>query len=147
MQNSRQPARKTTGSKRSSGYLRILAVIAILGVGLAAWIYYRHFIAPYESTDDAFVNADVTMIAPQVAGSVVRLAVKDNQEVNQGDLLLEIDPRDYQAKLDLARAGFAAAKGRLQQASTQISVDQGRVGRRERISLPSRPKRNGPSLI
>jgi membrane fusion protein (multidrug efflux system) len=68
--------------------------------------------APYESTDDAFVEADVTPIAPQVAGRVLRVPVSDNQEVRQGAVLFEIDPSDYQTKLDEARSELAAARGK-----------------------------------
>jgi len=115
-------------SQNRRRYLRISAIIAVLAVGLAVGIYYWQFMAPYESTDDAFIEANVTMIAPQVAGRVVRLRVDDNQEVRQGDVLLEIDPSDYQAKLDQARANLAAAKSQLEQANAQLAVDQAKVG-------------------
>jgi len=85
------------------------------------------YVAPYESTDDAFIEGDVTPIAPQVAGRVLRLLVTDNQSVNQGDVLLEIDPSDYQAKLDQERANLAAARGQLEQAKAQLAVDRAMV--------------------
>ena len=108
--------------------LKILVAAAIVLIVLVAVIfYYLRFIAPFESTDDAFIEGDATPIAPQVAGQVVRLLVRDNQEVNAGDLLLEIDPREYQAKVDQAQASLAAAKSSLEQASALLNVDLAKV--------------------
>jgi membrane fusion protein (multidrug efflux system) len=104
-----------------------LIAAAALAACAALGAYYWAFVAPYESTDDAFIEADVTPIAPQVAGRVLRVPVSDNQEVRQGTVLFEIDPSDYQTKLDEARAELAAARGRADQAAAQISVDRARV--------------------
>ena len=108
-----------------------IAGIAAVVSGLAVTEYYLRCVAPFESTDDAFVEAHVTPIAPQVAGRVATLAVEDNQEVHQGDLLLAIDPRDYQAQLDQTRAALAAAESRLVQAEAQLTVDQARIGQEQ----------------
>jgi membrane fusion protein, multidrug efflux system len=106
----------------------LFAGIAVLAAAVATGVYYLEFVAPFESTDDAFIEAHVTPVAPQVAGRVAHLFVKDNQEVKQGDVLLQIDPRDYQAKLDQQRANLTAAHSRLQQANAQFAADQARVG-------------------
>jgi membrane fusion protein (multidrug efflux system) len=80
-----------------------------IGIGLgviaavAGGIYYlnsRH----YESTDDAFMAGDVIQVSPRVAGQVLQVCVQDNQHVNSGDLIAEIDARDYQARAAEARA-------------------------------------------
>jgi membrane fusion protein (multidrug efflux system) len=105
----------------------VLIAAAALVAGAALGAYYWAFVAPYESTDDAFVEADVTPIAPQVAGRVVRVPVSDNQAVPQGAVLFEIDPSDYQTKLDQARAELAAARGKADQAVSQLSVDRAKV--------------------
>src|SRR5690348_11983991 len=68
----------------------ILAVVLIWGLGALA----RSF--SHESTDDAFLAADIVSIAPRVAGQVKEVFVKDNQIVKAGDPLVQIDPRDYQ---------------------------------------------------
>lgn len=114
--------------KKNKRRRNLFAGIAVLAAGLATGVYYLEFIAPYESTDDAFIAAHVTPVAPQVAGRVAQLFVKDNQEVKPGELLLQIDPRDYQAKLDQEQANFTAAESRLQQAKAQFAADQARVG-------------------
>jgi hypothetical protein len=81
--------------KRGQQNKVLLASIAGLVVLIAVIFYYSHFIAPYKSTDDAFVDGYVTLISPRVPGQVTRLLVTDNQEVKAGDVLVEIDPRDY----------------------------------------------------
>jgi membrane fusion protein (multidrug efflux system) len=115
------------GANKPGRRRMILIGAAALVAGAALGGYYWEFIAPYESTDDAFVEADVTPIAPQVAGRVLRVPVSDNQEVGQGAVLFEIDPSDYETKLDQARSEFAAARGRAEQAVAQISVDRAKV--------------------
>lgn len=116
------PAPEKKGNRRP-----FILSAALLAAAVAAGFYYYQFVAPFESTDDAFIEAHVTAVAPQVAGRVAQLAVKDNQLVKAGDLLVQIDPSDYQAKLDQARANLAAAKSRLEQAIAQSSVDQAKI--------------------
>ncbi|MBU6402905.1 MAG: HlyD family secretion protein, partial [Verrucomicrobia bacterium] len=105
----------------------LLAAVGALALGLAAGTYYFKYVAPYESTDDAFIEAHVAPIAPQVAGRVEQLLVADNEEVRQGQVLVQIDPRDHQAALDQTRANLAAAKSRLEQANAQFTVDRAKV--------------------
>ena len=75
----------------------------------------------YQSTDDAFVEGRIISVAPRVSGPVVNLLVDDNQPVKKGDLLLEIDPNDYQVKLDQAEAELAEAKARLNVSNHDVS--------------------------
>lgn len=119
---------KPAAPKSHKWLSRSLAALALLSVGLAVRTYYINHILPFETTDDAFIDAHVTPVAPQVAGRVMELLVQDNQEVKQGDVLLTIDPRDYQSKLDQALANLAAAKSRWAQANAQFAVDQAKVG-------------------
>jgi membrane fusion protein (multidrug efflux system) len=101
--------------------LAALAAVVLVGVG---WWYYE-VAAPYETTDDAFIEGHVISISPKVAGHVLRLHVTDNQEVQAGDLLVEIDPRDFEARLAQARAALAAATAKHRAA--QISVGATRL--------------------
>jgi membrane fusion protein, multidrug efflux system len=66
-----------------------------------------------ESTDDAYVGGDVTVIAPKVAGFIAEVAVTDNQAVRAGDLLVKLDDRDYRAALAKAAAAVAAQEATL----------------------------------
>ena len=111
--------------KRARRYLVGGAITLAAGVALA--IYYLNFIAPFEATDDAFIEGHVTAIAPQVAGRVEQVLVKDNQLVKAGQVLVQIEPSDYEAKLDQAQANLASAKSRLAQANAQLTADQAKI--------------------
>ena len=106
---------------------RTLAVTAALVVALAAGVYYLWFVVPFETTDDAFVEGYVTPIAPKVPGYVAELLIKDNQAVKAGDVLLKIDPRDYETSLAQARADLASARSKLDQSQAQVKVSEAKV--------------------
>jgi len=100
---------------------------AVLLAVAAVVLYYVTFVAPYESTDDAFIEGHVTLISPRVSGPVVRLLIEDNQVVKEGDPLLEIDPRDFETKLAQTRADLTAARSQLEQARAQVAVDEAKA--------------------
>lgn len=99
--------------------------IGIAALALAALVggaaYYFHA-RQYESTDDAFIDGSIVQISPKVAGYVNRVAVSDNQRVKQGDLLLEIDPRDYENRVRQAEAQLQAAKSRQHAARQTLAL-------------------------
>jgi membrane fusion protein, multidrug efflux system len=108
----------------------VVVIVTIAGVVLlvaAVLAYYFRFIAPYETTDDAFIQGNAAFISARISGQVQRLLIDDNQRVKAGDPLLEIDDRDFQTQLALARANLAAAKNRVLQAKAQIIVDQAKA--------------------
>lgn len=80
-------------------------VFSALGLGLiAAILYYFLVYRFYQSTENAYVKADLTWIMPRVPGEVLQLNIQDNQYVNKGQALLKIDNRDFQARADQAQA-------------------------------------------
>src|SRR5215472_1788198 len=82
-----------------------IVVVAGIGYSVHAWLFtLRHV-----STDDAYVESIIAPLSAKVAGHVSELRVDDNQAVKSGELLLRIDPRDYEAKRDQARAAVAVA--------------------------------------
>jgi membrane fusion protein (multidrug efflux system) len=118
---------------RRPSFLIAAVLIFFVGalLGLRYWLYARS----HETTDDAFIDAHVTQVSPKVSGYVVKLYVDSNQQVNKGDLLAEIDPRDFQAKLDQAKAALAAGEARFKEART--SVDLTRVNTRAKVQQAS----------
>jgi membrane fusion protein (multidrug efflux system) len=100
------------------GYLALGALLAVAG-GTA---YYVRAFAPYESTDDAFIDGHIIAITPQVSGLVAAIHFDDNQTVRKGDLLVELDPTDYQVALNQARGAEASAKGRLEQSRAGVDT-------------------------
>ena len=100
----------------------LLVAVVLLGVAaVAGWRYYAYFIA-HEWTDDAFIEGRIIQMSPKVAGHVLRVYVADNQEVQQGDPLLEIDARDYSARLMQARAVLQAAMTKQQAAQSSVEL-------------------------
>lgn len=93
-----------------------LLVVAI--AGLIYWLYARQF----ESTDDAFIDGDIVQISPKVSAYVAKVHIKQNQLVHKGDLLIELDQKDYQAKLEQAKAQLHAAQAQRGQVQAQVDL-------------------------
>jgi membrane fusion protein (multidrug efflux system) len=92
---------------------RIATAFAALVIGLGAAWYGEHWWTVgrfLESTDDAYVGGDITVIAPKVPGFIAEVAVTDNQSVHAGDLLVKLDDRDYRAALAKAEAAVSGAQ-------------------------------------
>ena len=105
---------------RRPGFLIAAAIVLLIavGVGVKYWLYARS----HESTDDAFIDAHITPVSPKVSGYVAKVHVQSNQQVKKGDLLVEIDPRDYQARLDQAKAALSAGEARLKEAQSGVAL-------------------------
>jgi len=93
------PARPTKNRKR------ILFVVLGLAISIGSVLLYRHF-APWESTDDAEIDGYVYPVSSRVSGYVTRVTVDDNQYVEAGTVLVELDPQDYKVALANARANL-----------------------------------------
>ncbi len=89
-----------------------LVVLAALFIGWRLWVHYEN--DPW--TRDGRIKADVVQVAPDVTGQVVKINVRDNQQVNVGDVLFEIDPARFELALRQAKAAEEAAKVTLAQA-------------------------------
>jgi len=87
--------------KIASKYVVTLSVVA-LAVIASGFMYWRYIDRPW--TRDAQVRANIVGIAPRVAGPIVQIPIKDNQQVKKGDLLFQIDPSTFQAAVDNAAA-------------------------------------------
>jgi len=114
-----RPSRQTV--KRAA-----LALAAALGVAAAADFghYYLTTGRYLETTDDAYVKADSTIIAPKVSGYIAQVLVSDNQPVTAGQLLAKIDDRDFRAALSQAQADVAAAEAAVRNLDAQIALQQ-----------------------
>src|SRR5260370_16111051 len=110
-----------------------LGGLALLIAVTAAWYGHQWWTVGrfIESTDDAYVGGEVTVIAPKVAGLIAQVAVTDNQAVHAGDLLVKLDDQDYRAALEKATAAVAGqtatlanleATRRLQEAMIEQAV-------------------------
>jgi membrane fusion protein (multidrug efflux system) len=94
----------------------VLVIAAILG--LRYWLYARS----HESTDDAFIDGHIIQVSPKASGYVSKVYVSDGQSINAGDLIAEIDPRDYEVKVAQAKAALDAGLAQQKQAQTQVTL-------------------------
>ena len=103
-----------------------LALALTLGVaGVADFGRYYLTTGRYlESTDDAYVKADSTIIAPKVSGYIAEVLVGDNQPVKAGQLLAQIDDRDFRTALNQAKADVAASEAAVSNLDAQIELQQ-----------------------
>lgn len=117
--------RKPQGGAK--GYLRehpgvryslIAAVIVLIIAGIFVWRYY----SVRESTDDAQVDGHITPISARVGGTVIKLNFTDNQKVQEGDILVQVDPRDYQVAVQRAQAELADAEASAAAARTNVPI-------------------------
>jgi membrane fusion protein, multidrug efflux system len=97
-----------------------VGIVAAVGLGYRYWSVGRFL----ESTDDAYVKADSTTIAPRISGYIAEVLVDDNQPVKAGQVLARIDPRDLQTALDQATADVANAQANINNIDAQIALQR-----------------------
>lgn len=130
-------------SKRAGkGALLLVILLAVAG-GLVWWTLARGT----ESTEDAAIEAAIIPIAPKVPGYVTELNVDDNQMVKQGDVLLRIDPRDYEIALEQARAELDSARSKLEAAqythtTTSVSAPSDLVSAKAQVAAATAEWKN-----
>lgn len=107
--------------RRAALALAFLAgTAAIVHYGHDYWVNGRYL----ETTDDAYVKANSTIVAPKVSGYIAKVLVSDNEKVKAGQLLAKIDDRDFKAALDQARADVAAAEASVRNLDAQLELQQ-----------------------
>ncbi len=112
--------RRRPSRTQSSGF-RIAVAIAIIVLVVAGFFAYRYF-SSYESTDDAQVDGHVNSVSARVSGHVTKLNVQDNQYVQAGTVLVEIDPADYQVAFERAKADFEDAQAAAVAAGVNVPI-------------------------
>ena len=95
-----------------------LAIAVLLVAGILLWRYF----SSYESTDDAQIDGHVNSVSARVSGHVVKLNVEDNQYVQQGTVLVEIDPTDYQVAVARARADYVDTQAQAAVAGINVPI-------------------------
>jgi membrane fusion protein (multidrug efflux system) len=128
-----QPDDKTSGPppKPRRGLRKRLLRPALLLAAVAAalvtggwWFTEGRFI---ESTDNAYVQGDIAVLSPRIEGNIAAILVRDNQPVRAGDALITLDPSDWQARVDEARAADAEADAAISTARRQIGQQQAMI--------------------
>ena len=98
----------------------IIGTVVVLLVVLALFFYWRSTFT--EDTDDAQVDGDLYQVSARVSGQIIKVNVTDNQQVKQGDVIADIDPRDYQVQLEQAEAQLANSKASFVQANANVPI-------------------------
>jgi membrane fusion protein (multidrug efflux system) len=102
---------------RAKWILGVIVVVLVVG-GILFWLHER----VRETTDDAQITGDIVPVAARVNGTVLQVRVDDNQEVKKGDVLVQLDPRDYQVALEKAQADLANAQAKASAARTGVPI-------------------------
>jgi membrane fusion protein (multidrug efflux system) len=122
--------------------LSIAAVLLAFGFVVLATVRWDSWVggAVMQSTDDAYVRSDLTHLSSRVAGEVLDVAVNDYQRVKAGDLLVKIDPADYEAQVAQAEASVGAAQAALDNLANQVELQYATIeqGEAQRISAEAR---------
>ena len=106
-------------AKKSRRKFIVIAVVILLVIGGALFYWHSTF---SEDTDDAQVDGDLYEVSSRVTGQVINVYVKDNQKVEAGQPIADIDPRDYQVAFDQAQANLASAEADYQQAHVNVPI-------------------------
>jgi membrane fusion protein (multidrug efflux system) len=114
---------------RSQLFRRALIVVAVLALaaGVLPALHYYQYFESHVSTDDAYVDGTVALVSSRVPGTVTNLYVEDNWTVKDGQLLLTLDPRDFEVRVDQARAQLERAKQSVDQLFQQVDSAQAGV--------------------
>ncbi len=115
------PSPPTAPRKRMNPKLRILLLLGIPVLLVAGFFTWR-YMASYESTDDAQIDAHIHPASARISGYVVDVPITDNQFVQKGTVLVRIDPRDYQVAVDQAQADLAAAEAKARGAGINVPI-------------------------
>jgi membrane fusion protein (multidrug efflux system) len=110
--------KKTNNHRRKVMAGIVFAVIAVIGV--VSIFFYIEYKNTHITTDDAFIDGNIHTVASKVPGTVKTVYVHDNQPVQQGDLLVELDPLDYDVKIREALASLNAEKAKLGEVDSKI---------------------------
>lgn len=119
----KQPELNTPVKRKKSPLAIGLAAFVVLAVGGGTFVWWQHA-SSVEETDDAFITGRVHQLSSRVSGTVSQLLVNDNQHVKQGDVLLRIDPKDFQISLATAKAAATQAELKTYEVQSNIVANQ-----------------------
>ena len=105
--------------KRIAAFI-IFPLLMVIGAGIL--YFYLQYKKTHISTDDAFVDGRVHAIASKIPGTVKFIHVKDNQFIKKGDLILEMDPTDYEVRVKEAQAGLETEKAKLSEIRDRVDT-------------------------
>jgi len=109
-------------ARRDPKRRRTIVIVSVIAVALVASVFLWRYLSSYESTDDAQADVHLYPVSARIAGYVVRVAVDDNQWVEKGTVLVEIDPKDYEVAVAQAQANLANAEATAQSLNITVPI-------------------------
>jgi membrane fusion protein (multidrug efflux system) len=127
------PSSSSSSSSWGRFAIPLFAVLAAFGFIALATLRWDAWVgnAAIQTTNDAYVRAELTRLSSRVAGEILTVAANDFQRVKSGDLLVQIDPADYQAQVAQAEASVAAAQAALDNLSNQVELQYATIAQAE----------------
>jgi membrane fusion protein (multidrug efflux system) len=107
--------------KRKQWRIRIIGLILLVVLAVAGYFLWQYF-SSYESTDDAQVDGHLNAVSARINGQVSEVLVDEEQIVKAGDVLVKIDPRDYQVAVEKAQADLADAEATMSSSKTDVPI-------------------------
>jgi membrane fusion protein (multidrug efflux system) len=115
-----EPVKLTPRKSRRFG--RLIIVIAAIALVVVAGVFLWRYFNTYESTDDAQIDGHINAVSARITGNVIAINAEDEQFVNAGDVLVKLDPKDYEVAVARAEADLADAEAALESSSTDIPI-------------------------
>ncbi len=125
-----KPASPRTFSRLALPLLAVLTAFGFIALATLRWDEWVGS-ATIQTTNDAYIRAELTRLSSRVAGEVLTVAVKDFQHVKAGDLLVQIDPADYQAQVAQAEAAVAGAQAAFDNLANQVELQYATIAQGE----------------
>jgi membrane fusion protein, multidrug efflux system len=117
-----EPAKDKIVPRKKSKVVRWVVIVVILGVLGVAGLFLWRYINSYESTDDAQIDGHIDAVSGRIAGNVIDVRAEDEQFVQAGDILIKLDPRDYEVALAKAEADLRDAEAALESSRIDIPI-------------------------
>jgi membrane fusion protein (multidrug efflux system) len=108
--------------------LFVILPVVVFAAGITGGWYWWNVLRFLQSTDDAYVQSDVSLISPKVEGYIKKVKVADNKEVAEGAILFVIDDRDFKAKVAQAEAAVAAEEAIIATYESRLELQQAMIG-------------------
>ena len=119
----KEPAQRRAAHWASAHRLAILATLAGLVVLVIAGIFlWWRYLQSYESTDDAEIGGHIDQIGSRIPGTVVGVYVENSQAVKKGQVLVDLDPRDYQVSVEQSKANLRQAQANIESQSPNVPI-------------------------
>src|SRR6202007_463825 len=112
----------TPPARRDPKRRRNIVILAFVAVGLVGGVFLVRYLSSYESTDDAQADVPLYPVSARISGYVVRVNVDDNQWVQEGTVLVEMDPKDYEVAVAQAQANLANAEATAQSLNITMPI-------------------------